>query len=209
MLAMPGGKMVRLSAQNAGPVSLCYDLPMTGEIEIIHGIQSLLTDGWGKSLAVFASRYLVFVFVLICAALGYGKKRLHWRRTAYDAAWAALLAMVLANTIGWIINRPRPYLASTDVLQLIPSPLTAHSFPSGHTAVAFAAAAAITLGAPEIGLVALVLAAGVGIGRVAVGVHYPSDVFAGALLGIACAYAIRYVRPFMSRWLKPRKSSAS
>jgi len=182
---------------------------MTGELEIIQGLQSLLTTDWARGLAVFASRYLVFVFVLICAALGYGKKRLHWRRTAYDAAWTALLAMVLANFIGLLVGRDRPYLASTEILQLIPPPLSIHSFPSGHTAVSFAAAAAITLGAPEIGIVAIVLAIGVGIGRVAVGVHYPSDIIAGALLGIACAYFIRYLRPVMTRWLKPKKSNAS
>jgi undecaprenyl-diphosphatase len=179
---------------------------MTGELEIIHGIQSLLTNDWAKGAAIFAARYLVFVFVLMCAALGYGKKRLHWRRTAYDAAWAALLAMVIANFVGWIIGRPRPYLVSTEILQLIPAPLTTHAFPSGHTAVSFAAATAIVLGAPEIGVVAFILAVGVGLGRVAVGVHYPSDVVAGALLGILCAYAVRYLRPILTRWLKPKKT---
>ncbi|HVM90834.1 MAG TPA: phosphatase PAP2 family protein [Verrucomicrobiae bacterium] len=182
---------------------------MTGELEIIHGIQSLLGADWGRDLAVFASRYLVFVFVLMAAALGYGKKRLAWRRTAYDAAWAALLAMVIANAIGWLVQRPRPYIVSSDILQLIPPPLTSASFPSGHTSVAFAAAAAITLGAPEIGVPALVLATLVGLGRVAVGVHYPTDVFAGAMLGILCAYAVRFARPYVSRWLKRPKSSAS
>jgi undecaprenyl-diphosphatase len=180
---------------------------MTGELEIIHGIQSLLVNNALKSWAIFASRYLVFVFVLIAAALGYGKKRLTWRRTAYDAAWAALLAMVLANIIGWIVNRPRPYVAAPDIVQqLIPAPLTMASFPSGHTAVAFAAAAAITLGAPEIGLIGIPLAAMVGLGRVAVGVHYPSDIFAGALLGIFSAYLVRFLRPLVSRWLKRSKS---
>jgi len=182
---------------------------MTGELEIIHGVQSLLTTDQARGLAVFASRYLVFVFVLICAALGYGKKRLHWRRTAYDAAWAALLAIVIANFIGLLIFRERPYLVSPEILQLIPPPLTTHSFPSGHTAVSFAAAAAITLGAPEIGLGAIILAVGVGLGRVAVGVHYPTDILAGAILGILCAYAVRYLRPTLTRWIKGKKTNVS
>ncbi len=167
---------------------------MTGEIEIIHGIQSLLVNDAAKNTAIFAARFLVFLFVPLLAVLGYGKKRLAWRRTAYDAAWSALAAMLTANGLGLLIGRMRPYLASADIVQMIPTPLTIHSFPSVHTSVAFAAAAAVTLGHPELGLVALVIAAGVGFGRIAVGVHYPSDVIAGAILGIVCALLVREIR---------------
>lgn len=166
---------------------------MTGEIEIIHGVQSLLTNQPARAAAIFAARYLVFLFVPLLAALGYGRKRLAWRKTAYDAAWSALVAMIAANAIGTLIGRVRPYVVSTDILQLIPPPLTTHAFPSGHASVAFACAAAVTLGHPALGLVALLLAVGVAFGRVAVGVHYPSDVFAGALLGMACAVVVRFV----------------
>lgn len=182
---------------------------MTGELGIIQAVQTLFVSDDARNVAVFAARYLVFVFVFICAALGYGKKRLHWRRTAYDAAWAALLAIVVVNSIGFMVYRARPYLASTEIIQMIPAPLTNHSFPSGHTAVSFAAAAAITLGAPEIGLFALVLAALVGFGRVAVGVHYPSDIFVGALVGMVCAIIVRYARPVLSRWIKSTKTIPS
>lgn len=182
---------------------------MIGELGIIQGIQSLLVTDWARGLAVFAARYLVFVFVLVCAALGYGKKRLHWRRTAYDAAWAALLAIMIANIIGFLISRDRPYLVSPEILRMIPPPLTTHAFPSGHASVSFAAAVAITLGAPEIGVIAIMLALGVGLGRVAVGVHYPSDILAGAVLGILCAYFVRYARPVLTRWLKSKKAPVS
>ncbi|MCC6563733.1 phosphatase PAP2 family protein, partial [Candidatus Uhrbacteria bacterium] len=62
------------------------------------------------------------------------------------------------------------------------------------TSVAFAWAAALTYGRPGWGLVALVAAAAVGLGRVFVGVHYPSDVIAGAVLGILCASIVRLIR---------------
>ena len=172
---------------------------MTGEIEIIHGVQSMLSSDVAKQGAVFAARYLVFLFVPLLGVLGYGRKRLAWRRTAYDAATAALVVMVVANLIGMIIDRDRPYVASTDIVQLIPAPLTAHSFPSGHTSVAFACAAAIVLGHPALGLLAMVMAAIVGLGRVAVGVHYPSDIIAGALLGILCAIIVHFIRLRISK----------
>lgn len=168
---------------------------MTGELEIIHGMQSLLTDDYLRNLAVFASRYLVFLFIPIIAGLGYVRKKLvPLKQSLYDAGWSALTALIVANTIGQFVGRLRPYEVSTEIMRLIPPPLTAHAFPSGHTAVAFACAAALTYGRPGWGLIAIVAAAAVGIGRVFVGVHYPSDVIAGAILGIVCASIVRLIR---------------
>lgn len=168
---------------------------MTGELEIIHGMQSLLVDDNLRNLAVFASRYLVFLFIPVIAGLGYVRKKLvPLKQSLYDAGWSALTALIVANTIGQFVGRSRPYEATAEILRLIPPPLTAHAFPSGHTAVAFACAAALTYGRPGWGLVALAAATAVGLGRVFVGVHYPSDVIVGALLGIACASVVRLIR---------------
>ncbi|MEK7473759.1 MAG: phosphatase PAP2 family protein [Patescibacteria group bacterium] len=167
---------------------------MTGELEIIHGMQSLLVTDWSRGAVVFASRYLVFLFVPLIAGLGYIRKRFPLRQAVTDAGWSALLALFTTNILGQLVGRFRPYEASSEIMRLIPSPLTVHAFPSGHTAVAFACAAALTLGSPAWGMVALVLATGVGVGRVFAGVHYPSDVVAGAVLGILCAIVIRWMR---------------
>lgn len=173
---------------------------MTGELEIIHGMQSLLSTDGSRWLVVFASRYLVFFFVPLIAALGYvRKKNFPSRRSMTDAGWSALIALVAANTVGQLVGRLRPYEVSSEIARLIPPPLTAHAFPSGHTAVAFAFAAALTFGSPGWGMLALVAAAGVGIGRVFAGVHYPSDVLAGAVLGIVCAIVVRWIRASQSR----------
>ncbi len=167
---------------------------MTGELEIIHGMQSLLVTDWSRGMAVFASRYLVFMFVPLIAGLGYIRKRFPLRQAITDAGWSALLALFAANILGQLVGRLRPYEASVEILRLIPPPLTAHAFPSGHTSVAFACAAALTLGSPAWGMAALVLATAVGFCRVFAGVHYPSDVVAGAVLGILCAIIIRWIR---------------
>jgi undecaprenyl-diphosphatase len=77
-------------------------------------------------------------------------------------------------------------------------PLIAHkpdaSFPSDHATAAFAIAVAIWLRSRTVGAVAIVFAALLAVGRVAVGVHYPGDVAAGALLGTAAA-ALLWWRP--------------
>ena len=64
------------------------------------------------------------------------------------------------------------------------------SFPSDHATAAFAIATAIWLRWRAAGAVALVLAAVLAVGRVAVGVHYPGDVVAGAALGTGAAVAL-------------------
>lgn len=61
------------------------------------------------------------------------------------------------------------------------------SMPSGHTSAAFLVATLVFIFAEPMAEVAFVWASLVGISRVVLGVHYPSDVAAGALLGIVCA----------------------
>lgn len=168
---------------------------MTGELEIIHGMQSLLTNDALRDIAVFSARYLIFLFIPVIAGLGYVRnKRLPLKQSLYDVGWAALVTLIVSNTVGEIIGRLRPYETSMEIARLIPPPMTTHAFPSSHTAVAFACAAALTYGRPSWGLIALVAATAVGLGRVFVGVHYPTDVVAGAILGMICASLVRSIR---------------
>ena len=62
---------------------------------------------------------------------------------------------------------------------------TSSSFPSGHTASAFAFATAVTADVPILAVPLFGLATAVGYSRVHTGVHYPADVMAGAILGVA------------------------
>ena len=106
------------------------------------------------------------------------------RAAAYEAAWSGLVALILSLCLGAIIGRLRPFAVSSDVHLLIQAPASIFSFPSSHASVAFAVAFALLYGDVTIGLVALLMACLVAFGRVATGVHYPSDVIAGAVLGL-------------------------
>ena len=70
---------------------------------------------------------------------------------------------------------------------------TYQSFPSGHATTAFALAASIGFISPRWFYPSLALAAVIGVSRVTEGLHYPSDVIAGAALGVVGAYAVRWV----------------
>lgn len=167
---------------------------MSGEILILQGMQQSLTGEVGLGLSIFFARYLVFVFALFVAYIGFGKGRRHLRKIAYEATWAALIALIIATVSGHFVARIRPYLADASVHALIPAPLTIYSFPSGHTATVFAAAVVLVYGSPGIGLLALLAAVLVGFGRMATGVHYPTDVIAGALLGSIVGVVVHYVK---------------
>lgn len=88
------------------------------------------------------------------------------------------LYVVLKNSI----KRRRPDDVITEfVAFLIPS--DKFSFPSGHTAAAFVMATLISIFYPEHGLLAYSVASVIGFSRVLLGVHFPSDIIAGAFLG--------------------------
>jgi undecaprenyl-diphosphatase len=80
-----------------------------------------------------------------------------------------------------IVRRPRPVLVGLPPLGGAPSSL---SFPSAHATSAFAVATAMTRVEP-IAALAFILAAALALGRPYLGMHYPSDVLAGAILGVA------------------------
>lgn len=92
------------------------------------------------------------------------------------------------------VKRNRPE-ASLDFYQAWITPSDQFSFPSGHTAAAFLFAFLITQYYPAFALPAYIWAAMIGSSRVLLGVHYPSDIAAGAVLGTLCAVAALYAYP--------------
>lgn len=89
-----------------------------------------------------------------------------------------------------LIARIRPYEAVQGLSRIIEAQ-SDFSFPSGHSGSSFAAATVIFLMCPRrYGVGALVLASAIALSRLYVGVHYPTDVLAGALIGAAVASVV-------------------
>ncbi len=84
-----------------------------------------------------------------------------------------------------LLPRRRPAAAELPDYQTLPDPPTSSSFPSGHAASAAAFATAVAMESPRAGLAIAPLAAAVAYSRVHVGVHWTSDVVAGAAVGPA------------------------
>ena len=94
------------------------------------------------------------------------------------------LYLLLKNTI----KRDRPQSGKTGFHAII-TPSDKFSFPSGHTAAAFVFATLVFQFYPGFALAIYIWASLVGLSRVLLGVHYPGDIFAGAVLGTASAWA--------------------
>ena len=112
------------------------------------------------------------------------------KRLFFEGAVAGVLVWLLNQVIGLTYFRSRPYVAVDNVQSVIGETLTQKSFPSDHAAIAFALATVIALIEPRAGVWFLALAFLVAIARVVVGVHYPSDIIVGSILGILVALLI-------------------
>lgn len=106
------------------------------------------------------------------------------RRSGAVMALSLMLEAFLCNRLlKPLVARPRPFSADPSAALLIERP-GGYSFPSGHTGASFAAAAALYFEGNRLWRPATVLAGLIGFSRMYLFVHYPSDVLAGALLGI-------------------------
>jgi membrane-associated phospholipid phosphatase len=111
------------------------------------------------------------------------RRRPQWRRATGVVAGTYALNTALKQ----IVRRPRPQLSGLPALTSTPTRL---SFPSAHASTSVAGAISYArLGLPAAPLFAL--AQGLALSRLYLGVHYPSDILAGALLGAFVAEAAR------------------
>lgn len=131
--------------------------------------------------------------VLLGAIATFGKKT--GRKIALAGLAALAIGFASSEVIKEITLRPRPFAVLPDVRLLVGAPHS-YAFPSGHTTSAFAAASGAVLATrrllgkvPAWGWGMLALAATIAYSRLYVGVHWPTDVAAGVVLGLASGWA--------------------
>lgn len=107
----------------------------------------------------------------------------------------------LTYALKYTTNRTRPYDKYPGVLD-VPYPESSPSFPSGHTSIAFATATSLSLHYPKWYIIvpSYLWACSVAYSRLNLGVHYPSDVLGGMLLGAGSAYLTYKVNQWL--WKK-------
>jgi decaprenylphosphoryl-5-phosphoribose phosphatase len=126
--------------------------------------------------------------LLLAAGVGVATYvRRSWRPAAATTV-AVVIAAALAALAKQLVHRPRPPLTDHAIHALGRLP-SSSSFPSSHAATAFAAAVVLATVLATLRNLALATAAAVAFSRLWLGVHYPTDVIAGALIGTVAALA--------------------
>lgn len=111
-----------------------------------------------------------------------------------------VVSTIITTGLKYSIKRDRPFVTYPDIVKL--SPAGSPSFPSGHTSMAFSTATSLSLAVPKwyVAVPAHLWAGAVGYSRMHLGVHYPTDVFFGALIGSGSAVGCFY----LNNWLKEK-----
>jgi undecaprenyl-diphosphatase len=164
-------------------------------------------SGFGGHSAVlvavmkFSASDIIFLAPLLLAALWLwpveARQRAFNQRIAFVAAVGGVLALLLAAGVAHLHSDARPFVTDASARLLIPHAADS-GFPSEHTTLAFAIGSAIVWWRRSLGLITLAFAALVGISRVYVGVHWPVDVAAGALVGAVAGSVAARSQPYLA-----------
>jgi undecaprenyl-diphosphatase len=154
----------------------------------------------GDHIIVFFAEYLAFVivafFLIYLFYAAYSKKE------KYVILCTAFLASLIAryaigSTIRFLWHRPRPFVV-LHVHQLIPE--SSYSFPSGHASFFFAFSSLVYFYNKKLGVTFFIATLFMTMGRIAAGVHYPSDIIGGMIVGILSAwFTYTYITPLLEK----------
>ena len=159
------------------------------DTEIFYAIQRLVgLSPVLDAIGIFCASVLIWIEAAAVIVFFIKDRRRSWAFAS--AIVSGSLACLVSEGIGLIYFRPRPFAELAAAYLLINKSVLDKSFPSDHATIAFAAAGAIYFVNRRWGGALLAMAALIALGRVFVGVHYPSDVVAGALLGFVCAFLV-------------------
>ena len=126
------------------------------------------------------------IWILICVLMICIKK---YRSYGVMMAITLILCAIVGNlTLKPIVARIRPFNAKPLINGLLINAPNDFSFPSGHTMVSFACTCVLFYMNKKVGIAALILSSAIAFSRLYLYVHYPSDVFAGMIIGIILAY---------------------
>jgi len=152
----------------------------------IHGLagKSRLLDFFGIFLADYLGyAIMVIAFVLLLADSDLRKKFKYYALLILSVIFSR---GIITEAIRFIYARPRPFI-SLDFSPLV-NESGYNSFPSGHATFFFAVAGAVWLFNKKWGWRFFAAAVLIGIGRIFTGVHWPSDILAGAIIGFASVW---------------------
>ncbi|MFV8325819.1 phosphatase PAP2 family protein [Flavobacterium sp. ZS1P14] len=139
---------------------------------------------------------------VIIYSMGLIKKDSTIKKQAIFIGETFLVSAFITTALKHSVKRERPFDTYSDIEKETSAP--GYSFPSGHTSLAFATATSLSMAYPKWYVVvpSFVWASTVGYSRMHLGVHYPTDVLAGAIIGSGSAYMTHKA----TKWLNRKRS---
>jgi membrane-associated phospholipid phosphatase len=169
---------------------------------LFHAINSLGRDDDGlQDTALAYNAVAIFAIVGISGLLWFLARPngpLRAKLAAASASFSVVIGLLLNVVAGSLWHHDRPFVDHPGKTVLLVHHAADNSFPSDHSTVAFAAAFAVLVFYRRLGALLVLGAVGVAIARILVGVHYPLDVAASALIGAASAAVVTvFARPYV------------
>ena len=152
-----------------GDVVLFYLFNRKLRCQALNSIMRMLTQLGSTLFSIFIS-----ALILIPTSQNF-------RITGIHLAGTLLGSQCIVQSVKRLVDRPRPYKTLENAIAMKP-PACQYSFPSGHTCAAFSIAFVLSLSIPALQLPFIALATLVGISRIYLGFHYPTDVVAGIVI---------------------------
>lgn len=162
-----------------------WDLKLLAKI---HSLSSPALDTFFKYITNTAGFKFMALLIILLLVFRYTRK------IGIQILIAELMQLAIGGyMLKHLIARPRPFIVDPAIELIVKAP-NSYSFPSGHSSTAFALAfTLIFANCPRhIKMIAFVWAVIIGFSRLYLQVHFPTDVFFGAMLGLACGYAAKH-----------------
>ena len=176
------------------------------ELKILDFIHNLLESSFFDRVFAFITKFGdggIF-FIALGLLLLISKKT---RKIGITVLLSIIIGYITGNLIiKNVVARTRPYDVNTALIIMTKKP-SDYSFPSGHTLVAVESAFSIFFYNKKWGIAAIIFAALIGLSRLYLYVHYPTDVLVGAILGFFTAFAAKKITDLLYNKLPRKKKS--
>ena len=143
---------------------------------------------WLDTLAIFFAKYLSYLLVFLVFLFLFKNRKKYWPMVITGFSAAILARFIITEFIRFLWDRPRPFVENQ--VNLLLDQTNATAFPSGHAAFLFALSLVIYFYNKKAGIIFIIASFFISISRVFSGIHWPTDILIGALVGIFSGWLI-------------------
>lgn len=145
---------------------------------------------WLDAFGIFCAKYLGYILAAAVFLFLFKNWRKYWRIAVYGFGAAILARLGFTEIIRLVFPKSRPFINNNVHLLLKDMDHVYHSFPSGHASFFFGLSTVVYFYNKKVGALFLISSFLICLGRVFVGVHWPSDVTVGAIVGIFSGWLV-------------------